>query len=166
MSRLHQLTFVALAALAVVYLLMTSDQLPDTVATHFQGDGYANGYMTQSGYQLFMLIFTVGLPLLLVALIGHLPASYSRWSNLPHKDYWFAPQRRAESFAFLRRLAYRFGSLMVLFASGLHGLVLEANAQTPARLDNVAFLLFMLLFLLGLVVWVVVLLRRFGRPPA
>lgn len=162
---IHQVTFLALLVIAVVYLLATLAQLPASVATHFRGDGYANGYMTQRGYQLFMLFFTVGLPLLLVGLIGHLPASYSRWSNLPHRDYWFAPARRADSLAFLRRLSYWFGNLMVLFAMGLHRLVLEANAQTPPRLDNASFLIFMLLFLLGLVMWVVVLLRRFGKSP-
>lgn len=162
----HQLIFVALQAIAVVYILMTIAQLPDTVATHFRGDGYANGFMTRPGYRLFMLIFTLGLPLLLVGLIGYLPGSYSRWSNLPHKDYWFAPERRAQSLAYLRRLAYWFGSLMVLFSVGLHGLVLDANAQMPARLDNDVFLIFMLLFLLGLVIWVVALLRHFGKPPA
>jgi len=149
---------------AAGFILATVPGLPQTVASHFGVGGAANGYMSRDGYQIFMLLFTLGLPALMVVVIGQLPARYTKLSNLPHKDYWFAPERKAGSLAFLRQHAYWFGSLMVFFAAALHALVLEANAQMPPRLAEIPFFIMMAVFLAGLSVWVVLLLRRFKKP--
>ena len=54
---------------------------------------------------------------------------------------------------------------MVFFAGGLHALILAANAQTPPHLSEPAFFIMMAVFLAGLSVWIVMLLRRFRKPP-
>lgn len=165
-SRFPLLAFVVALLGAAVYILITAGQLPPRVASHFGGDGLANGYMSRDGYRLFMLLFTVGLPLLMVAVVGGLPARFPKWSNLPHKDHWFAPERRDDSLAFLRRHAYWFGTLLVFFMTAIHTLIIQANAQTPPRLAEGPFLGMMAVFLGGLAVWIVALLWRFRKPPA
>ncbi len=150
---------------AAGFILATVPNLPENVASHFGVGGAANGYMSRDGYQIFMLLFTIGLPAFMVTVIGSLPARYTKWSNLPHKDYWFAPEQRADSLAYLRQHAYWFGSLMVFFAAALHALVLDANARTPPHLAEVPFFVMMAVFLAGLSVWIVLLLRRFRKPP-
>jgi uncharacterized membrane protein len=50
------------------FLFSTIPELPDRIATHFDGSGEANGWMSQHEYVRFAFRFGVGFPLLPVAL--------------------------------------------------------------------------------------------------
>jgi hypothetical protein len=73
MTMLPRLLFVLLLVVAPVVIFATSASLPARVATHFGRGGYANGWMTHDGYLMFILAFTVLLPLSVVMLVGVLP---------------------------------------------------------------------------------------------
>ena len=85
------LVFIALLLFAVVFVTSTVSQLPLTVASHFDGAGRANAFMSRSGYIRFMLCFAVGLP---AVVVGVLTVVFSRAADfkLPNRDYWLAPQ--------------------------------------------------------------------------
>ncbi len=48
--------------------IWSGSQLPDRVATHFAGNGEANGWMNRSTHQTSMLIFSLVFPLVIVLL--------------------------------------------------------------------------------------------------
>jgi hypothetical protein len=157
--------FLILLAVAAAFVGMSGRLLPVVVASHFDAAGVANGFMPRAFYVRFMLVFVVALPAALVLLpslaFGHPKARI----NLPHRKYWLAPERRAESIGFLRRHAARFGSLLVVFLCYVHGLVLRANANVPPNLEAAWFVGGLVFLLLAMIVWTAALMRRFRKLP-
>ena len=155
---------VYLLVFASVFIIYTSQHLPETVATHFGPDQQANGWMSRMGYIIFMLAFTVGMAMLITVFTGAFPAKYPQWTNLPNRDHWLAPQRMPESFSYLaahgRRLAY----LIVMMMLGMHYTILLANQMQPPRLPGPVFTSVLISFALALIWWIVRLYRRFPKP--
>src|SRR5947207_13752518 len=91
-----------LAALLVVWWLHMRHflrRLPEKIATHFDGSGVPNGWMPRDALGSFDFIFLVFVLAVVIGsafLIRVLPVSLI---NVPHRDYWFAPERRRQSHA-------------------------------------------------------------------
>lgn len=163
MNRAPFALFVALLVGATALLLATSATLPNRIPTHFGAGGVPDAWMTRGGYIAFMLVFTVGLPIVMVWAIGGLPRAFPNLVNVPNRDHWLAPERREASLAFLGRHACWLGCMMVLMAMGVHVLLLRASAATPPRLEEGPFIALLTAFLAALVVWIVAIYRRFPR---
>ena len=154
----------ALMYLALVAVVLgTAAWLPDRVASHFGFAGAANGWMTRTGY----LVFTAAFPLLLAlffagisALIKVLPA---RFCNIPNRDYWLAPERRAATSVLIRHWLAGLLCLMTLLFAGLHVLTIVANRSTPPQLPMGGLLLLVIVFLLALMIWLTMFLMRFAE---
>jgi len=155
--------FGALLVSAAALLLATVGALPERIPTHFGAGGVPNAWMTRGGYTAFMLAFAVGLPLMIVALIGGLPRLFPRQVNLPNREHWLAPERREASLAFLGRHACWLGCIMVLMAAGVHGLIVRASGATPPRLEQGLFLVMLGGFVVATGLWIVAIFRRFPR---
>lgn len=104
--------FLILQACAAVFIGVTSRSLPAIVASHFNVAGVANGLMTRALYVPFSLAFAVVLPLLLVFVSGRALNNPSVCINLPNREYWFAPERRAEAVNFMCLHLARFASML------------------------------------------------------
>ena len=165
MTRLPYLAFVVLAVVLLIDLGLTSPPLAEPVATHFDGGGNANGWMSRNGYVVFMIAFGIGLPLLIMGLIRVAPARFPGRLRIPNRSYWLAPERREETLQFLNAHVAWLATLMVLFVIAIHHLVLLANASQPPRLPQTPFLSLLGSFLAGLAVWIGVLWYRFRREP-
>lgn len=163
MLMLPRIAFVVLLVLVAAIIVGTSGALPEPIATHFGMGGVANGFMSHDGYLLFMLAFTIVIPLLVVAMTGLLPGIARSPRMIQHYDYWFAPARRAESSARLLSHACLLGCLMVLFCGGMHVALMVANAATPPRLPETAFLIMLGAFLVGIALWIFFMRRMFAR---
>ena len=157
--------FASVLILAGAFVAVTSSWLPDLVASHFDGAGAPNGWMTRNAYRLVTMAFAVGLPLfvtLAIALCARLiPA---RYVNIPNKHYWLAPERRAQSLEFLGVHAMWLGCVMALFSAGVHWITMRANASTPPHLDNRMLFVLLGAFVVALIAWIAVLHRRFHKP--
>ena len=94
MHRLAWLVLFLCLAVAAAYIVTTSVALPDQVASHFGPGNAANGFMTRDGYLVFMLFFTLVLPLFLAAMVGLLPRMRPNSINLPNREHWLDPMRR------------------------------------------------------------------------
>lgn len=138
--------------------------LPDSVATHFTGDGGPNGWMTREGYRVFMLLFATLLPLFVVAMAGWLPLLFPGAANIPNRRYWMAPERRDAALRFLAEHACWLGCILVLFILGIHLSLLQANRSVPVRLSEQALFGALAGLVLALTTWIVILARRFRRP--
>jgi hypothetical protein len=159
-----RLVFTILLVLTAMSIFATSDALPQTVASHFGGNNLANGWMSRDGYVLFMLCFSLGVPLFVVLTVGWLPRAVPRMINLPNRDYWLSGERREEALDYLLEHGYRLGSIVLLFMLGIHLLVLDANMARPPRLAGGLLLLLMVLLCAALGLWALALMRRFRRP--
>jgi RNA polymerase sigma factor (sigma-70 family) len=131
------------------------------VATHFDFAGNPDGWMTHSNYVVSSLMFGCGFPLFFVA-IGYLPRFLPiKAFNIPHRDYWLAPERRDETFNYLFRHSLWQACFTAIFALALQLLVVQANHQTPLHFSSSLAWVAAGCFLLATVVLIGILLRHF-----
>jgi len=146
-----------------VLLVVTYGQWPALVATHFDLGGNPDRWMDRAWNSVAYAALGIGMPLVIYggfSLASVLPAQFV---NLPRREYWLAPERRAETLGELRRQSLWFGSLILLFVAGLYVITLDANQQQPAKLSTTAVLILLAGFLLGVAIWVASLFRRFWK---
>ena len=155
---------ICLIAFAAAFIVYTAQALPARVATHFGAGNEADGWMSRTGYVTFMLAFTVGITGFIAFATGTLPAKFPHWTNVPNRDYWLAPERRAESLAYLAAHGKRLGYLIVMLMLGMHYTILLANHMQPPRLPGPVFTSILVSFALALLWWIVRLYRRFSTP--
>ena len=157
-------TLICLNVFAVVFIVYTAQYLPDKVATHFGTNNHADGWMSRSGYLLFLLCFMISTSAFVSFLVGTLPRKFPQWTNIPNRDHWLAPERRDESVRFLSTHGKRLGSLIVMMMLGMHYSILLANHMRPPMLPASTFTSILLGFALALIWWIVRLYRRFPKP--
>jgi uncharacterized membrane protein len=159
----------ALAALLVVWWLHVRHflhRLPERIATHFDGAGVPNGWMPRAALGTFDFVFMVFVLAVVIGsafLIRLLPVTLI---NVPHRDYWFAPERRRQSHDRMLVHMLWFACLMVAFLIAVNQLVFMANLRPGhPHLSGPGMITLLAAFLLALVGWVVRLHRMFPRPP-
>ena len=101
MAIIPRLLFVLVLIVAPIVVYATSAGLPERVATHFGPAGVANGWMHHETYLAFMLAMTTLLPLFVVAMTGFFPRIAVSQIRIAHREHWLAPNRRAETLAWL-----------------------------------------------------------------
>jgi hypothetical protein len=157
-----------LAAVLIVvawFVVTTTRQLGDTVATHFAGAFLANGWMQRGEYLAFSLAFSTVLPVIIAGIVGWLPRVFPGSVSLPHKDYWLAPERSAATFATIAVRAVLLGALLSVFMAGVHWLILQANAVVPPRLPADLFWMLLIAFLAAFAFWIWAFWLRFRDVP-
>ena len=110
-------------------------QMPDPMAAHFDGSGRPNGYQSRDGF--FLLAGAIVLLVVVIfAFVGLLfRAVPTHLVNLPNRDYWLAPERRASTIEFMTHQMEWFGvGTMILLVSVLW-LAMEANLTPDPTLD-------------------------------
>jgi serine/threonine-protein kinase len=147
----------------VCLLAVTSPDLPTRVASHFDGGGQPNGWMSRSSYLIFTAAFGVGLPAIVILgfrVLRHLPSDLI---NIPRRDYWLAPERRLATVTGLFHRSLWLACLLVAMMLGVHLLVVHANSQVPVRLSAPMILGLIGFFLSGVAAWILSLFRYFKR---
>jgi uncharacterized membrane protein len=148
----------------LVYVNQTMSLLPERIATHFGINGQANGWMSRSGYQVFISLTGLGLPLFIV-LMGFLCRFLPTWTlNIPHREYWLAPDRRALTCEYLLAWYFWLACLTVAFFGALHYLTVQANHSVPVHLPGLPFTVILAVFLGLIALWTIGLLRHFLNP--
>ncbi len=158
------IALVLLYACFLSYWAWSGTQLPDRVATHFNGSGEPNGWMSRSTSQTFMLVFGFVFPLFIVGLCyatRFLPASLV---NIPNRQYWLARERRTETANYLVGHSLWLACLMVGFVTGIQYSIVQANRQIVPHLATSVLLEVVVPFIAGTAIWVIVLLRHFRKP--
>jgi len=148
----------------LAFLVVSFNELPEHVASHFNAAGEPDGWMSRAAHMKFMAVFGTVFPFGIVTvcyLVRFLPDALI---NIPHRDHWLAPERRSASLQQLFRHSLWFACLGTGFMAGVHLLVLRANTQQPPRLSVALMLIVTGYFIIGLLWWIVSLLRRFRLP--
>ena len=145
-------------------LAATYTQWPAQVATHFNLQGKPDAWMDSIWNIVAYAGLGIGLPLMMYGIFSLTSLFPTSCINIPQREYWLAPERRAATFRELRRQSLWLGCLMVLFVAGLYVLTLDANQGNPPQLSLVATMALLAGFLLGVAIWVALLFRRFWKP--
>ena len=139
-------------------------QMPDVVASHFDGRGSPNDYTSRDGFFIVFGVMYAGTLLLFLGLgplFGRLPA---RWFNMPHREYYLAPERREDTLRFMTTRLEWFGVATMLLLLVTFKLAFEANLFKEARLDNTALLWALGAYFLCTTIWLVRFLMKFRKP--
>jgi len=126
-----------LAALAAIQAVHYYPQLPDTLATHFGPNGEPNGWSEKGPFVLTYSIIealVVGFGLALAFMLERIPA----WMvNIPHRDYWMAPERRRETAEFLGNQILWIEAATLLFLMAVTQLIYVKNlGDAPPRFSG------------------------------
>jgi hypothetical protein len=158
------LALVICYVLFITYVIASYGELPARVASHFDIQGQPNGWMSRDSCVGFTLGLGVLMPAFIVAMManaGRIPVSFI---NLPHRDYWLAPERRQAALAILLRYSLWFACLNVLFVTGIHWVIVQANLSGHGpHLQGLGITLVAGGFVGGTGVWLVLLLRHFSK---
>ena len=138
--------------------------LPERLASHFNASGMPNGWMSKTQF-----LWTYAIVLLSALLIEFwvsrtIAGKTDAQLNLPNKEYWLAPARRAETFAYFERFCAWYGCgflFVVVFAMGL---AMRANFHSPPVLPTGPILADVVGFVVFNIVAIITILRRFSLP--
>lgn len=161
-----RLILVLFYAVAVAQLAWYIPQMPPVLATHYDNAGAPNGWMSRNvalafhlGMLGIMAFAFVGIP----SLIGRIKPTLL---NIPHKDHWLAPERRAASLASLQNRMAVLGCGAVALMIVVTGLNFEANLAPPARIPASTVFACIGGFLAFMAGWMISFYRRFGKSAA
>jgi len=159
-----------ITALTICYVLFFTcviasySDLPAKVASHFDLLGRPNGWMSRNSCVCFTLGLGIVVPAFIIVMMGgagRIPVSFI---NLPHRDYWLAPERRRAALSILLRYSLWLSCLTVLFVTGLHWLIVQANRQGQGpHLSGLGISLIAGGFVVGTGIWIALLLRHFSK---
>ena len=150
-----------IAAYEIIYFYPI---MPSHIAVHFNAAGMADGWGPKQHF--FGIIGTV-LALLTIMfagislLIRVLPDSRI---NLPNKDYWLAPERRAQTHQRLAGQLLFIGAITMLLLDGV--LYLSCMANIPPVSSMPAEILWGMLgsFFTVNIIWTIIMIRSYLRP--
>jgi uncharacterized membrane protein len=130
-------------------------RLPERVAIHFNAAGKADSWGSKSHATLLMLGLQIFLPsflLLTSQLTRSLPI---HCINLPHREYWLAPQRKEATVASMERFLWWIAMATSLWILVVNHLTFVANVSG----ENLS----LILFLIGLAIYMAIVLCLAGR---
>ena len=162
-ARLPTLLFAVLAVGAAIHFSSYYSQMPEVVASHFNGRGVPNGW--QSKFAFFGLFVAISV---LAAVIGFgipriIAAVPPQLINLPNKRYWLAPEHQAETMAFMNVHFAWFGCAVFTVILVTFDFAVQANLHLddPPGLSRMWYTLAG--FLVFVIVWIARMFTRFGR---
>jgi len=164
-ARLPKLVFAVLAVGAAIYFSTYYVQMPDVVASHFNGRGVPNGWQTKSaffglftGMSVLAAVLGFGIPRIIASVPPQL-------INLPNKQYWLGPEHQAETMAFLKAYFAWFGCAVFLIMILTFDCAIQSNLHPDHRPDVSRMWYILAGFLALMVVWIIRMFARFGRLP-
>jgi uncharacterized membrane protein len=163
-STLPKVFFALIAATAAIHFSLLYGKLPPTMASHFNASGAATAWQPKElffslywGVLVLVSVISFGIP----HIIESTPAQFI---NLPYKDYWLAPERRADSMAFFTAQFGWFGCALLLFIVFTFELAIHANFRSRPVMDSSTFFYGLIAFLVFALLLPVRLITRFSRP--
>jgi hypothetical protein len=154
-----------MAVFAAIYFWSNYAQLPDVIASHFNARGVANGWQPKP---VFFAFFVGAIALASLVAFG-IPRIISKMPidliNLPNKGYWLAPERKAETLAFLDRSFAWFGCALLLVVTMAVNYAIGRNLHPEAQLDPPALVYVLGGFFVFTIIWSIRSLTRFSSIP-
>lgn len=121
-------------------------RLPGTVASHFDRAGYPNDWSSKALFFGIILAMTAMNAFVFLLMPRWFPRFSQDRMNLPHKNYWLAPERAEETHLYIQHQMLWFGVATTVLMIGVTQLAIEANLSTQPTLAPDAFWMLMAYF--------------------
>jgi|SRR5579871_1823512 len=154
--------FFAIFVAAIAQAVYAFPQMPARMASHFSASGTPNGWMTRE--QFFVVYAITFLPALLVEfwVARRIAGTSEARINLPNKEYWLAPERRAETLAYFQTFFAWYGCALLLLLVFVFELAMRANLSPALQLPLGPTLAAIGSFLIFNVAAIIAMWRRFS----
>ena len=134
--------------------------LPETVASHFNGLGEPDGWMSRQNFVIFesvLLLIIIFEFTLLPIVLKKMPNS---WTNLPNKGYWLGAERREATFGTIRSYFEWCSIALLSLFIAVNQLVFRANINRE-NLSSAEMWLIIGAFSTFTVIWLIKFIRQF-----
>ena len=156
--------FVIIFWAGIFYHLWIWTRLPARVADHFNAGGYPNGWIGKDVHLFLML----GLHVFFFLLFYFMPKLTAKipmqWVSIPNRSFWFQPEHQDKLCRKLGKAMAEIGILLILFFGYIAYLTCQANQNVPVRLENSYFNTVLILFFIGIGLWLVRFYLAFRKP--
>ena len=150
--------------LVLVCLLMLAyyyPRMPQLMAAHFAADGRVNGWQPRESFFFLAVLINALSAVITFFAPWQIASKPNARINLPHRDYWLAPERREATMRYIASIMAWFGcGVLLVLISGTF-LALRANLTSDHRFNSEAMLVVMGAFLLSLMFLMLGLIRHF-----
>ena len=122
--------------LGTVQIFHYDAALPAKVATHFNGQGKVNGWMSKKAFILYtlgMYYFMGGLFFISGWIIPKLPSGLI---NIPNRMYWLHPARKEHAIDAILHYLYWIGAITLLYLLILTQMTIEVNLNHSNQLNS------------------------------
>jgi uncharacterized membrane protein len=160
-----RVAFATLLGIVVLQAIVYYPQLPAQLASQFDARGLPNGWSSKSAYFALQAFILLALTLCFAALPAWLERAPARLVNLPNKDYWLAPERRAATMARVASALTWFGCAGLAFVVVVTSLVIDFNLDHERVLPVTPIWVLLACIAVCTVVLVLRLLHLGRRPP-
>ncbi|MEY4483740.1 MAG: hypothetical protein RL693_1192 [Verrucomicrobiota bacterium] len=164
-SRFPLFLLLLAAVFFIVCLWRDAATLPAKLATHFDGAGKPNDWMTRTQHLTFMTLFGLGVPAFILGVFYSVRLFPASSLNVPQAAYWKSPEHYPEACRILFEHGLWFAVLLLVWMTLLNDLIVSANRTAPPQLDNGSILMLTGGLLAGMSLWIALLLLRFSRIP-
>ena len=155
---------ITLLVVAVAQVAHYYPQLPGKVATHFGGSGQPDGSSPKNTFVLMNTILFGSLSLLFIAIAWLIPKLPASLINIPHKEYWLAPERKQQTLQSFGAQVLWLNNATMAFLLLLFNLIIRKNLSGAPRLGAVFWILFAS-YMIFVIVWAVVMYLRYLNLP-
>ena len=147
----------------LVFLTYSASLLPVRIASHFDGSGQPDGWMSRSEYLWTIAVLVVGISLLFIVpllFIRRIPHSLV---NIPNKEYWLSPEHKEEYISYISSYLLWMQCFIVVFFAGMHFLTIQANRSDPVQFNMKIFWPSLIGFVVVISLWSIVMIFHFKK---
>jgi uncharacterized membrane protein len=163
-TRLPRTIFAFLVVAGAAQVLVYYPQLPETIASHFAGNGHPNGWQSKLVFFLFFLFPAVMAAVVSFVVPRALCSLPANQLNLPNKDFWLAPENREATFWFMEMQLAWFGCALFAFLLFAFHIAIQANLSPGSSFDSRSFLFGLGAFFVFVIVWMIRFIGHFVSP--
>ena len=150
---------------SIVQAVFFWPHLPDEVASHFNAAGQADGWMSKTAFVAVTLLIQIGLAAMMFGfgwLTKVLPTSMI---NIPNREYWLADERREQTLEESQSMMAWIAAGTAVFMMVIFYLTFDANVGEKKRLNSSASWSCAIVYMVGLLVFCVMRLKKYFRVP-
>lgn len=161
MKRLAIISGIVCAVLLISMDFVYYQQLPEKLASHFNGSGKADGWMSRGSFSLYMMAIGLGVPAFVIAMMYAIRFLPAKFLNVPNPTYWRDPQHYPKACEFMFTSSLWFGCAFMIWQIAFSQTIVAANQISPPHLDNGRVILLTLPLMGFTFGWMVFLILRF-----
>ncbi len=159
----QRMIFGVLILIAVMQVGHFYPLMPERMASHFNASGKADGWMTKEGFFGFYVGVLVLMALVFIFIPKFMLKIPDSMINLPNRDYWLAPERRAQTGEMIESYMNAAGNAVIALLLCVFHLAFSANLDAGGRLPQSTWIL-LAAFMIFMSVWTIRFLRAFRIP--